>query len=93
MRGNVAASRSMFSVLPAVLFPYLHESHRSLSSFVRLSVNGLKLGYWMIGSGYSSRLMRKRTDLPRLEINMDLVIPKGNSKLGTYMLGSGQDMV
>ena len=50
MRGNVAASRSMFSVLPAVLFPYLHESHRSLSSFVRLSVNGLKLGYWMIGS-------------------------------------------
>ena len=28
--------------------------------------------------------MRKRTDLPRLETNMDLVIPKGNSKPGTY---------
>ena len=42
---------------------------------------------------YSNRLMRKRTDLPRLEINRNLVILKGNSKPGTYMLGSGQDMV
>lgn len=50
MKDKVCSNHSMFSVLLVVLFLYLHESHCSLSSFVRLCVNGLKLGYWMAGS-------------------------------------------
>ena len=47
---------------------------------------------WLAPRCYN-RMMRKKTDLPRLEVNMNLMIPKGNSKLGTYMLGSDRDMV